>query len=167
MSQTEHVYTPPRIKHNPKESPEQVLNFLNGEDLLSKTQALRLSTVNADGWPHAALLSAGDMISVPNNKLRFVIFPHSETTINLRRDKRLTLSMSFDGKMCELRTHVHEYREGTKEVPLAFFEATVDEVRLHQASYADIVSGVCFKLHDPSEVNQRWQLQIAELRKNP
>ena len=50
MSHTAHVYMPPRIIPA-NEIPAGVLSFLNGEDLLSKTQALRLSTVDAEGWP--------------------------------------------------------------------------------------------------------------------
>jgi hypothetical protein len=60
-----------------------VLNYLNGEDLVSKTQALRLSTVDADGWPKAALLSAGDVLAVPNGRLRFAIFANSGTARQL------------------------------------------------------------------------------------
>jgi hypothetical protein len=63
MNQSEHVYTPPSALP-PKPIPAAVADYLNGEDLLSKTQALRLSTVDAEGWPHAALLSAGDMLAL-------------------------------------------------------------------------------------------------------
>src|SRR5262245_54704531 len=65
MNQPEHVYTPPR-SYPPKAIPPAVAQYLSGEDLLSKTQALRLTTIDADGWPHAALLSAGDMLALPD-----------------------------------------------------------------------------------------------------
>jgi hypothetical protein len=61
MNQAGHIYTPPR-EHSAKAIPAALVNYLNGENLLAKTQALRLSTVDADGWPHAALLSAGDVL---------------------------------------------------------------------------------------------------------
>jgi hypothetical protein len=60
--------------------PPKVARYLDGTDLLAKTQALRLSTVDAAGWPHAALLSAGDMLAVTSERIRFVIFPQSATT---------------------------------------------------------------------------------------
>jgi hypothetical protein len=63
MSTAETVYAPPGVL-SANEIPTGVLNYLNGEDLLSKAQALRLSTVDADGWPKAALLSAGDVLMV-------------------------------------------------------------------------------------------------------
>jgi Pyridoxamine 5'-phosphate oxidase len=109
-----------------------VLSFLNGEELLSKTQALRLSTVDAEGWPHAALLSAGDTLALPNGRIRFAIFANSGTAANLVRDGRLTLSLSLDGGMCELRLRARTCGQGsTQEVPLAFFEAEVERVRMH------------------------------------
>ena len=63
MSSPANVYTPPQVVSG-IDVPAGVLNYLNGEDLLSKTQALRLSTVDPDGWPKAALLSAGDVLAL-------------------------------------------------------------------------------------------------------
>jgi hypothetical protein len=57
------------------ELPAQVAHYLDGNDLLAKTQSLRLSTVDAEGWPHALLLSAGDMLAAPSGRIRFVVFP--------------------------------------------------------------------------------------------
>jgi hypothetical protein len=163
MSNIGHVYTPPRMIPA-DEIPAGVLSFLNGEDLLSKTQALRLSTVDAEGWPKAALLSAGDVLALPNGRLRFAIFPNSGTAANLVRDGRLTLSMSLDGGMCELRMRARKCGQGTQEVPLAFFEAEVEQVRGHLAPYADVTSGVSFAVREPAAVLDRWQRQIAALR---
>jgi hypothetical protein len=163
MTHTEHVYSPPRTLPA-HDIPAGVLSFLNGEDLLSKTQALRLSTVDAEGWPHAALLSAGDVLALPNGRIRFAIFANSGTAGNLVRDGRLTLSMSLDGGMCELRMRARKCGQGPQEVPLAFFEAEVERVRMHVASYADVTSGVSFALHEPAGVLDRWQRQIAALR---
>jgi len=53
MENSDHVYTPPRVSFT-REIPTSVKNLLNGEDLLAKQQALRLATVNNDGWPNAA-----------------------------------------------------------------------------------------------------------------
>jgi hypothetical protein len=163
MSQAEHVYTPPRTR-SAKDIPPGVTNFLDGSDLLSKTQAVRLSTVDAEGWPHASLLSAGDMLAVPGGRIRFVIYPDSGTTANLARDGRLTLTLSLDGGMCELRMRARKLRQAAPEMALAFFEAEVERVREHVAAYADVTTGITFALHDPQSVLQRWQRQIAAMR---
>jgi hypothetical protein len=163
MNQPEHVYTPPRT-HPPNAIPAAVQQYLNGEDLLAKTQALRLSTINADGWPHAALLSAGDMVALPDGRVRFALFGQSDTAANLARDGRLTVTLALAGGMCELRLRARRLQQTTPEVPLACFEAQVEAVREHVAPYAEITTGLTFTLHDPHAVLERWRRQIAALR---
>jgi Pyridoxamine 5'-phosphate oxidase len=162
MHEAEHVYTPPRTMGT-NTVPAQVARYLDGTELLTKTQALRLATVNEAGWPHAALLSAGDMLAVAPARIRFAIFPQSETTANLARDGRLALTLSVDGGMCELLMRARRLAP-VPEVPLAVFEAEVDKVRLHAAPYATVTGGITFALHDPQAVLRRWQRQIAALR---
>src|ERR1044071_600594 len=101
MSEAEHVYTPPVTVSNTV--PAEVARYLDGTDLLTKTQALRLSTIDAEGWPHAALLSAGDMLVLPSERIRFALFSQSATTTNLARDGRISLTLALGGGMCELR----------------------------------------------------------------
>jgi hypothetical protein len=163
MSEAEHVYTPPR-EHSAGGIPAAVASYLDGENLLTKMQALRLSTVDADGWPHAALLSAGDMLALSGGRIRFAIFPRSGMAANLARDGRITMSLSLDGGMWELRMRARRLQQATPEVPLACFEAQVVRVREHVAPYADVTTGITFVLHDPHLVLSRWQRQIAALR---
>ena len=165
MNINDHVYTPPQVSSS-AEIPTSVKNLLNGEDLLGKQQALRVSTVNADGWPNAALLSAGDMLVMPNDRLRFVIWPNSGTAANLMRDGRVTFSLGLDGGICEMRMQARKYSDGTPEVPLAFFEAEVQQVRQHTAQYAKVTGGITFSLNHPATTLSRWQRQITALRAN-
>jgi hypothetical protein len=163
MSEAEHAYTPPHVAAA-KTIPAEVAHYLDGTDLLAKTQALRLSTVDAAGWPHAALLSAGDMVVLPPERIRFGIFPQSATAANLARDGRLTVTLSLDGGMCELRLRAHRLAHSSPDVPLAFFEAEVETARIHGAPYATVTGGITFALHEPQAVLSRWQRQIATLR---
>jgi len=163
MSTAENVYAPPRVL-SANDIPAGVLNYLNGEDLLSKTQALRLTTVDPDGWPKAALLSPGDVLALPNGRLRFAIFAGSGTAANLARDGRVTLSMALDRGMCSLRMRARKCSQGMPELSLAIFEAEVERVRVHVAPYADVSSGISFSLHETSAVLARWQREIAALR---
>ena len=163
MSTAETVYAPPGVL-SANEIPTGVLNYLNGEDLLSKTQALRLSTIDADGWPKAALLSPGDVLALSNGRLRLAIFASSGTAMNLERDGRLTLSLALDGGMCSLRLRARKCHQGMPEFSLAFFEAEIERVRMHRAPYADVTGGISFALHEPSAVLNRWQRQITALR---
>lgn len=163
MKHTEHHYTPPQST-GATLLPDALLRYLDGADLLHKTQALRVSTVDAVGWPHAALLSAGDALAVPPQRLRFVVFAQSATAANLARDSRVTLTLSLDRGMCELRMHARRLKNNGADAALAAFEAHVDDVRLHVAPYADVTTGITFQLHEPEAVRQRWERQLAALK---
>lgn len=162
MSDATHAYHAPDTAN--AELPAQVATYLDGTDLLAKPQALRLSTVDVDGWPHAALLSAGDMLALPSGHIRFVTFPQPTMTANLERTGRVTITLSLDGGMCELRMTCQRLAFAAPDVPLALFEAKPEQVRMHKAPYADISSGIEFRLHDPEAVLPRWQRQIAAIR---
>jgi hypothetical protein len=162
MSEGNHIYTPPRTAANAV--PTEVARYLDGTDLLSKTQAIRLSTVDPAGWPHAALLSAGDMVALSSERIRFALFPQSTTVANLVHDGRITITLVLDGGMCEMRLRARPLAHSSPDVPLAFFEATVETTRVHVAPYAAVVSGLTFELHDPQAVVPRWQRQISALR---
>jgi hypothetical protein len=156
MNQPEHVYTSPHAL-SAKALPTAVIQYLNGEDLQSKTQAMRLSTIDAEGWPHAALLSAGDMLALADGRIRFALFSQSSTAANLDRDGRLTLTLALERGMCELRGRVQRLQQTTPKVPLDCFEMQVESVREHKEPYADVTTGITFALHNPSTVLDRWQ----------
>jgi hypothetical protein len=162
MTSAPHVYEPPLVAD--ATIPSAVANYLDGSDLLGKSQALRLSTVDADGWSHASLLSAGDMLAVGPDTIRFVVFGESVTTANLKRDGRLTVTMVVDGGMCELRLQVTELALSVDDVPLTCFEGRVESTRTHVANYAALTEGITFALADSSDVLARWERQIVALR---
>ena len=45
-----------------------------------------------------------------------------------------------------------------------YFTAVVKDVRQHRSHYANVVSGVTFRLHDPTAVRPRWSRQIEMMR---
>ena len=163
MSNAAHTYISPDTASTTT-LPAQVETYLDGTDLLAKAQALRISTVDAEGWPHASLLGAGDMLAMPSGRIRFVVFAQSTTTANLMRDGRVTITLTLDGGMCELRMRCRRLAHASPDSPLAFFEAELVEVRIHKAPYATVSGGVTFVLHEPQSALQRWQKQIDAMR---
>ncbi len=164
MNEAHHVYVPPK-PIDAMQIPSAILSFLDGNDLPSKsTSAIRLSTVDEEGWPHASLLSVGEVLALPDAKIRFAIFPKSSTTANLLRDGRLTLTVPYEKGMCEMRMRAQHLNKEIEGVPLSFFEAEVLSIRQHVAVYADVLTGVTFSLHEPQAVFARWDKQIAALR---
>ena len=163
MNNVDHVYTAP-ARVSASTLPEAVQDYLNGDNLAAKTQALRISTVDKDGWPHAGLLSAGDMLAHPPGHIRFMVFAQSTMTANLARDGRVTVILAMDNGMCELRMTCRRLEHAADDMPLALFEATLLETRHHKAIYASITAGITFGLHHPDKVLPRWHKQIEAMR---
>ncbi len=101
---------------------------------------------------------------MPSGRIRFVIFARSTTTTNLVRDGRVTITLSVDGGMCELRMTCHRLAHTLPDAALALFEAELVEVRKHKAPYAAVSGGVTFALHEPQSVLLRWQSQVDAMR---
>jgi hypothetical protein len=104
------------------------------------------------------------MLAMPSGRIRFMVFDQSTTTSNLMRDNRVTITLSLDGGMCELRMRCRRLSHSSPDASLAFFEAELVEVRFHKAPYATVNGGVTFELHEPQAVLQRWQKQIDAMR---
>lgn len=149
---------------SPANLPAAVLAFFDGKDLLAKTQAVRLTTTDADGWPRALLLSAGEILILPDRTVRFAVYGQSGSVANLVRDGRLILSIALEGGVFEMRLRAKPCSQNVPDGPLAYFTAEILGARRHSVDYADVTSGITFALHDPQPVILRWQQQIAALR---
>ena len=159
--------------------PEQVARYLDGADLLGRAgQAFQLSTVDQAGWPHSAHLSIGEVLATDAHHLNLCLWAHSGTCRNLVRDGRATLSLVLDGGVFDIQllaTPVVAPQQRSAatamtpsdhadEPPLAFFRAPVESTREHRAKYAEVTTGVSYRLHSPNEVLARWAAQISWLR---
>jgi hypothetical protein len=162
MQEHEVVYAQPQVA---AALPPQVLQDLDGDHLHTRAgEAIRLSTVGPDGWPHAAQLSVGEILSVGPAELLVAVWPRSATAQNLRRDGRVTMSLVHDGALLEMRALASLVAEHKTKLELTVFRVKIESVSEHRAKYADVLSGVTFRLHDPDKVLARWREQIAMLR---
>jgi hypothetical protein len=98
MSEAPHGYVPPHVV-SANTIPPDIASYLDGSDLLEKSQAVRVSTVDVEGWPHASLLRCRRHAGDGARTIRFLLFPTSGTTANLERDGRVTLTLAVDGGM--------------------------------------------------------------------
>ncbi|SDA16355.1 hypothetical protein SAMN05216315_107102 [Nitrosospira sp. Nsp18] len=167
MSEANPLYLPP-TEISRVDIPHEISIYLNGEDLATKNVALQLFTVDSDGWPHVALLSAGEILVLPDGHIRLIIFPSAGTATNMAHDGRSTLTMPLDRGMCEIRMKMRKLGESKAAgVALAIFEGQVQRIHKHLSRYADVESGLTFSLHEPEAVLARWYRQIAVLRNLP
>jgi hypothetical protein len=140
------------------------VRFFSGEDLLAKTQANQLSTVDADGWSRVSLLSVGEIVFRPGEGFRFCVYRQSTTAANLARDGRATISLALDGGLWEMRLRTTACEPNIADPSHAFFKATIDGAHVHTAPYAKVTSGITFSMHEPSTVLARWKKQLTTLR---
>lgn len=120
---------------------------------------LLLLTARADGWPHQAMLSVGEVACTGEDRLALAVWPGSSSTANLRERGRATLTAVVDGVSYLLRLEVAE--AGALTTPLAGtlarFDARVAAAVADEAPYACLEAGVRFTLNDRDATLPRWR----------
>jgi hypothetical protein len=142
---------------------EQIPDWLarfDGEGLQDKTELA--ATTDAQGWPHMAYLSAGEILA-RSGRVSLALWPSSQTAANLQRSGQAILHVGADGVVWEARLRVRP-RGVDDDGRAAIFDGEVEGVRRHAAPYADVVSLVSFRLHDPAATLHRWTEKLAELQ---
>jgi hypothetical protein len=139
--------------------PPPLRELLDSDDLASSEGFTMLFvTVTADGWPHVAMLSAGEVVATDDVSLRLALWPGSTATRNLTPSGQATLAAVVDGTSYSVRLSLA--RAGEVSTPLAGqlarFEARVEGASADEAPYAVLESGVRFRLKDPPAVLARW-----------
>jgi hypothetical protein len=158
----EHIYQPPRKE---AELSTDLINYLDGTKLRERIgSGIRLTTIDEDGWPHAALLSVGEVLATDPNHICFVISPHSTTTRNIERTGRLSMSIVYEGSMLEIRLLAKRSGDAGTGHNTAIFQADVLTVQVHSVPYAELLTGVTYRLKEPDVIVQRWEEQIGVLR---
>jgi hypothetical protein len=144
--------------------PAPIVAWLDGRNLADKVGfAIGVYTADADGWPHPAQLSPGEVLLSPDGELRLAVHPDSATSTNLRRDGRVVLMLTADGAGHELRFEVTEMAPMTDPALLTFSGQMVN-AREHRVPYAEVVSGMRFTLRDTDATLDRWRRQVEALR---
>ena len=145
--------------------PAELASTIDGAVPASATgTALSLVTVDGDGWPREAHLSAGEVLAHEDRSLRICTWPRSRTTENLRRDGRALLVAVAAGSAWHVRIRASERPAPPGSPDLAYFVAKAESVEEQPAKYATVERGVAFRLHDPPSVHERWAAQLEALR---
>lgn len=146
--------------------PDGLTKLLNGEALEAKEgETLILMTVKADGWPHVALLSVGEVFAPSPREIRLALWPGTTTTGNLRRWGCATLALVWQATAYCIELEAKPFGEPSAvEESLARFSARVRRVLADQVDYADLTTGIRFVLKDKARVMRSWQETLRTLR---
>lgn len=127
--------------------PDWLLTHLNGRNLEGKSgDAIQVITVDADGWPHLAQLSVGEILAVDPDRILFLMWPASTSSANLIRDGRIVLETVGHGAVWEIRLQARLLSGKQTGQDLKAFSARVTSVTQHRAPYAHVLQGLQFEL---------------------
>src|SRR5207253_1291726 len=146
---------------------EAVRSLLGGarlEDAVGLT--VLLLTVDEEGWPRIAMLSAGEVLATGPRSLRVALWPHSSSTANPLRSPHATLALVHGGAGWYLRCRVtggHELAlpDGRR---LAGFELRSEEALEDVVPYAELTGGISFRLPEPEPVLAAWRETVRAMR---
>jgi hypothetical protein len=135
-------------------------------------RAILITTCDAQGWPHPALLSYGEVVAVDPRRLRLATYRTSRTSGNLRRDGKLTVCLIEPGMAYYIKTVTRPQQDPMEGfADLTRFEASVEVVLVDHAredleSGARVTSGITFELGRPDEETlHRWRAVVDGLRR--
>jgi len=116
-------------------------------------------TTTADGWPHAAMVGVGELRVTADGAARVALWERSTTVANLRRDGRALLLVAVDGRAVRARLSLTAAGavDGGEAGRLALFAGAVTQATVDDAPYAEVVSGLRFRLRDPAPTLTRWR----------
>jgi hypothetical protein len=117
------------------------------------------------GWPHLAMVSVGELVVAEDGRLALALWPTSTCAANLSRAARATLGVVVDGLAFSLRCRVDdELSITTDEDPeRRAFVLRVAAATKDSAPYAQLLSGVTYRLHDAQATLARWRRTRAAL----
>lgn len=144
----------------------EALALLDGERLAERVgETFILVTSDPEGWPHIALLSAGEVLARDDGEIRIALWPNTAATRNLTASGRALLAIIGRRRCLYLRL---DCRRGPDirpvSGPLACFAGRIERAVEDEVGYALITSGVRFDLGDPPKTVEGWSRTVAALR---
>lgn len=126
-------------------------------------------TVGEDGWPHAAMVSIGEVVVRADGRCAIALWEDTRTTTNLLRTGQATLLTVLSERAVRATLRLSAVTEDAPAaetaVPLRCFVGTIGEAVADTAPYARVADGVRFVLHEPASVLPRWHATRATLRR--
>ncbi|WP_411344110.1 pyridoxamine 5'-phosphate oxidase family protein [Paenibacillus sp. WLX1005] len=147
--------------------PPALLQLLNGQRLEDHQHlAMLLLTVGENGFPYQAMVSVGEVLAVDEQHVRIALWTGTNTTGNLQRDGKALLSFVYADAGWTLRLRMKELPELADSMyPRARFEGTIEHIKQDIAQYADLLTGITFRLHEPEQGLERWKVTLDELKR--
>lgn len=147
--------------------PPTIATLFDGSDLGGKAGVTaQLVTQTDEGWPHLAMLSVGEILILGDRGAALGLWPTSTTAANLSHRGKATLALVHERSAWLARMVV----EREAQLPVdgdqrRCFITRLVTIREDVAPYAELVSGIRYRLKDPAEVFGRWRRSVEVLRR--
>jgi hypothetical protein len=146
--------------------PQDLASRLDGRHLDVRVgDTYLLATVSEDGWPHVAMLSAGEVVAHGEATLRIGLWPGTHSTANLARTGQALLVAVVPPATYYLRLRCRPLGEvPVEDRGLAAFEAEVTEALEDVVGYARVTEAIRFELNEPARILRHWAAAVAALQ---
>lgn len=146
--------------------PAELLAALDGRRLADRVgDTYLLLTTSEAGWPHVAMLSAGEVLAVRESELRLGLWPGTQSAENLGRYSQGLLMAVQPPVTYYVRLRVRALGEVlADDRRLVVFGAMVEDVLEDVVGYARVTHGIRFDLADTPHVLANWAAAIAAMR---
>ena len=149
---------------------DDLYHRLSGADAESLSRlAIVVCTVDADGWPHPAMLSYFEVAAIDPDNVQLAVYNDSRTCANMRARGTATLIVVDEGLVCYVRGRVTEVASAMSVAPYnALLNLRVDQVvfdepppDLEPGSF--VTSGITYRARTGPAL-ERARAVLAELR---
>jgi Pyridoxamine 5'-phosphate oxidase len=149
---------------------DDLYSRLSGEhaEALSRL-AIPVCTVDADGWPHPAMLSYFEVAAIDHDNLQLAIYNDSRTCENLRVRGTATLLIVDEALVCYIRGRTAQVAPAMRTAPYnAVLNLRVDQVVFDEPPPdlepgAFVTSGITYRPRTGPAL-KRARAVLAELR---
>jgi hypothetical protein len=153
-----------RIESN--ELSAELIALLDGTNLDGKVgETILLLTMSDQGWPHLAMLSAGEVLAVSGRDLRLALWPNTESGANLKRDGKATLVMVLGGAGHYVEVEADApFDLVFEDGPLDLFNCRIRSILADKVDYAVLTTGITFELPDQAGILARWRRTVSAMQ---
>lgn len=157
-------------KHVGAELPDDLYERLRGDRPEEYAgRVILLSTVDAEGRPHPAMLSYFEVVALDRRNIRLAAYGGSSTAENMRRRAVATLSIIDERLAYYVKGRVEEFRREMRSSPhnsafnLAVERVLADEANEEYEAGAYVSGGVTYHSPDPAAEAARGGAVLKEL----
>lgn len=152
--------------------PDDLYRRLSGLDAESYAAlAIVVCTIDADGWPHPAMLSYFEVAAIDAHTLHLAVYNDSRTCANMRARAKATLIIVDEGLVCYVRGAVDLVAPAMTAAPfnaalnLRVEQVVFDEPPPDLEPGAFVTGGITYRARTGASLNTARAV-LAELRRS-